>query len=414
MTSFHQLSAEQFERLAAGAGGVSGVDALRAAQLSKHLLLIGHLLRSWPGDPAERDTVATALDRARERSAERFADVIGAPLVGAWASIVARAVRHGTATRADFTQLGALAMVACAEAGVDAEAVAPVRDGSVVLPGVGAVPVAGRAETVVTVVDGAVTVRDGDPEATQPLRHLMSGHGGRRIRVGLDDLDPYRHGHHAPPTPRLSPAEVAQWQDLLDGAWRLLAERLPERADELAAGLRTLVPLVQLDQRSSKSATIRHAFGVFGLTRPPSPIDFAVTLVHEFQHSKLSAMLDLMPLTDPADDRRYFAPWRVDPRPLSGLLQGVYAFVGVADTWRALQGAEPTAEREFAEARLQVDHGLAAIERSGALTAAGRQLAARLRTVTDSMLAEPVRAEVAEAAELALRRTREQWLARNG
>ena len=53
-----------------------------------------------------------------------------------------------------------------------------------------------------------------------------------------------------------------------------------------------------------------------------------MTLVHEFQHSKLSAMLDLVPLTDPDDHGRYFAPWRVDPRPLAGLLQGVYAFVG--------------------------------------------------------------------------------------
>jgi len=63
-------------------------------------------------------------------------------------------------------------------------------------------------------------------------------------------------------------------------------------------------------------------------------------MVHEFQHSKL------------------WAPWRTDPRPLGGLLQGVYAFLGVADTWRAL-AARPAlgdlAMREFAEAREQVD-----------------------------------------------------------
>ena len=43
---------------------------------------------------------------------------------------------------------------------------------------------------------------------------------------------------------------------------------------------------------------------------PSTAAEFAVTLVHEFQHSKLSAMLDLKPLIDPADDRRYFAPWQ--------------------------------------------------------------------------------------------------------
>ncbi|MET0419178.1 MAG: HEXXH motif-containing putative peptide modification protein, partial [Actinoplanes sp.] len=195
-----------------------------------------------------------------------------------------------------------------------------------------------------------------------------------------------------------------------------LAEQAPERADELSAGLRTLVPLVQADPRASRSATIRHAFGVFGLTRPPSATDFAVTLVHEFQHSKLSAMLDLTPMTDPADNRVYFAPWRVDPRPLSGLLQGVYAFVGVADTWRSLRGVagvEETAEREFAEARLQVDRGLDAVERSRALTPAGERLAARMRATTDRLLAEPVSPAASRAAEATLQQIHNQWQSRN-
>jgi HEXXH motif-containing protein len=138
-----------------------------------------------------------------------------------------------------------------------------------------------------------------------------------------------------------------------------------------------------------------------------------VTMVHEFQHSKLSAVLDLMPLTDPAETGRYFAPWRTDPRPLAGLVQGVYAFAGVADTWRALRGVVPVAEARFAEARLQVDRGLSSVERSGALTPEGEVLAARLRAVTDAMLAEDVAPAVARAAEDTLERTREAWVERN-
>jgi uncharacterized protein len=139
-------------------------------------------------------------------------------------------------------------------------------------------------------------------------------------------------------------------------------------------------------------------------------------MVHEFQHSKLSALLDLVPLTDPADDGRYFAPWRVDPRPLPGLVQGVYAFAGVADTWRALRavdGPGGLAEREFAAARLQVDRGLSAVERSGGLTPEGQELAARLRVATDEMLAEPVDPAVARAAEESLDRTLRAWQERN-
>ncbi|MET8150793.1 aKG-HExxH-type peptide beta-hydroxylase [Actinoplanes sp. NPDC049668] len=35
-----------------------------------------------------------------------------------------------------------------------------------------------------------------------------------------------------------------------------------------------------------------------------------------------------------AHGRRYYVGWRDDPGPLSGLLQGLYAFAGVTDFWR--------------------------------------------------------------------------------
>ncbi|MEU4156497.1 HEXXH motif domain-containing protein [Actinoplanes sp. NPDC026670] len=407
-TTYHQLAPEQFDLLATGGGGASGVTALLTAQRSKHLMMIGYLLSNWPGPDGDR--LAATLD------AVRAADVLSAPLVGAWASIACRAVRHDSFARAEFTQLGAVLVVAGAATGIDVEAEVPVRDGLVALPGVGAVPVPGGDSTRAAARDGRITVDGGPAAGMLPVRYLTSAYGERTIRLGLDDLDPYRHGHHAPPAPRLSAGEVARWQRLLDEAWTLLAARAPERADELAAGLRTLVPLIDQDGQSSRSATLRHAFGAFGLTRPASPTEFAVTLVHEFQHSKLSAVLDLTTLSDPDDEQRYFAPWRVDPRPLAGLLQGVYAFVGVADTWRALRGDAASgalAEREFAKARLQVDRALDTVEHAGALTADGRRLATRLRTVVDGFLAETVTPAAAGEAEQALERTRQAWLTRN-
>ncbi len=229
----------------------------------------------------------------------------------------------------------------------------------------------------------------------------------------MDDIHPYRHGYHVPPANRLGNADLAVWQDRFEQAWALLARHLPQRADEMTAGLRTLVPLVQIESRSALSATLRHAFGVFGLTLPPTPHDFAVTLVHEFQHSKLSALLDLVALTDPGDGRRYFAPWRTDPRPLAGLLQGVYAFVGVADTWRALQGTVEVATARFAEARLQVDRGLTAVEESGALTGDGDRFVAGLRETADRLMAVPVPAVADAAARSRLARTYQAWREHN-
>jgi uncharacterized protein len=210
---------------------------------------------------------------------------------------------------------------------------------------------------------------------------------------------------------RLSAEEIKLWQATFEESWRLLADWLPDRAAELQVGLRTLVPLVR-DDNTARSATLRHAFGVFGLTRPATAADFAVTMVHEFQHSKLSAVLDLTRLTRPDDTGRYFAPWRTDPRPLPGLLQGVYAFVAVADTWRALRaapGIEQLAEKRFVAARLQVDRGLTAVESSGGLTAEGGQFVAGLRSATDVLLSEPAASATVRAAEAALAHTHRMW-----
>jgi HEXXH motif-containing protein len=60
--------------------------------------------------------------------------------------------------------------------------------------------------------------------------------------------------------------------------------------------------------------------------------------VHENQHIKLSVLLDQMPVTHQsitlASGTCRSAPWRLDPRPVIGLLQGIYAYLGVTGFWR--------------------------------------------------------------------------------
>jgi HEXXH motif-containing protein len=412
----HQLDSTAFDRLAAGRGGPDAIRDLRDAQLSRHLVLSRFLLGRWTDPGAGR--VRAMLEAARDAAPDRFAEVLGAPLVGGWTAIACRAVEQDPAATADIAYLGALALVACAAAGIDGEVPIPVHSGLAVLPGSGAIEAGDRNVVPARTTGGRIFVDGSAVPVTGtagwlPVRHLDADVAGLRLRVGLDDLDPYRHGHHVPPALRLTTAEVECWQKGFGEAWALLATRLPERAAEMTVGLRTLVPLIQTDRSSARSATIRHAFGVFGLTRPHRPADFAVTMVHEFQHSKLSALLDQVLLTDPDDERLYFAPWRNDPRPLAGLLQGVYAFYAVADAWRALRGAVADAEVRFAEARLQVDRGLVAIEGSDALTPAGTRFVAGLRRATDELLAEPVSAAADAAGRDTLARTHSAWTERN-
>jgi HEXXH motif-containing protein len=421
MTTYHELDADVFTALARGDGGPAAIAELQKAELSRHLILIGRLLNAWPGEPSERDAIEDTLDRARRAAPDRFAEVVGAPLVGSWTGIVTRAVGRGVADPSDFGQLAGIAAVAAAACGVPADLGVPVRDGVVSVPGIGAMT-AGDGPARLIAEDGRLIVDADGHRTVLSTEEPVPGFSAIRfltapgVRIPLDDVDPYRHGHHAPPANRLDDATFEQWQKLFAEAWSLLARHTPERAAELVAGLRTLVPLAQTDGRSARSATIRYAFGVFGLTLPPSASEFAVTMVHEFHHSKLSAMLDITPMTEPGDKSLHFAPWRLDPRPLAGLLQGVYAFVGVADTWRALRDEPEIAEeatRKFAEARINVDKGLRSVEISGKLLPDGVRLVRGLRERTDELLAVPLSDEVVRAAEQALSENLERWRDRN-
>ena len=47
------------------------------------------------------------------------------------------------------------------------------------------------------------------------------------------------------------------------------------------------------------SAAARQAFGAVGVARPDDGETLALLLIHEFQHVKLGAMLDLFELCDP-------------------------------------------------------------------------------------------------------------------
>ena len=118
------------------------------------------------------------------------------------------------------------------------------------------------------------------------------------------------------------------------------------------------------------------------MTTPADPARFAVTIVHEFQHSKLGALLDLVPLYAPAGTRRLRVPWRPDPRPVGNALQGVYAFMSVAEMWghlRADPDSAAEAERYFGAILGQVAEGLRALSAADEWTPAGLRFLAGMR-----------------------------------
>ncbi|MBM0204617.1 hypothetical protein JNW90_17175, partial [Micromonospora sp. STR1s_5] len=103
-------------------------------------------------------------------------------------------------------------------------------------------------------------------------------------------------------------------------------------------------------------------------------------LVHEWQHAKLGAVLDLYDLVEPGQGAPIRVPWRPDPRPPEGVLQGVYAHLAITQVWQSRaatdQGdASANAARFLAWTRDGADALLA----SRSLTAAGERFVGQLR-----------------------------------
>jgi uncharacterized protein len=200
----------------------------------------------------------------------------------------------------------------------------------------------------------------------------------------MEDPDPYRDCHQWSAAPRLTDDEFALWQRSFEDAWTEILQHHPAYAPALAAGLSVLMPLSAGPQGKDVSATARQAFGAVAAAMPADPVILALLLIHEFQHVKLGAVLDLYDLYDAADDRLFHAPWRDDMRPLEGLLQGTYAHLAVADFWRARREVTAGADSEVAGERSGFWHAhtcdaVDTLINSGSLTALGIQFVIQMR-----------------------------------
>ncbi|MFE1339736.1 HEXXH motif domain-containing protein [Streptomyces sp. NPDC058733] len=259
-----------------------------------------------------------------------------------------------------------------------------------------------------------------------PLRTLTARTCAGPVAVPLDDLDPYRDLDDPLPPARLEDAEAWAWQRVFEEAVALLdvpGGPGPGRIEP--ALIRAVVPYGRTAAAPPApptvpvSASSGDSYGGMVISRPSSPLALAETLVHEFQHSKLAALLHLFPLLDDDREERYYAPWRADPRHLTGLLHGAYAFTGVAGFWRdrlAATGDEAEAETagyHFALRRLQCRLVVRTLLTSGRLTPQGRALVAGLAATLDGWLREPVPPTALARARTAARLHRTEWRLRN-
>jgi HEXXH motif-containing protein len=419
-TEHHAMPLAQFEALARGGGGEDAIRQLVAAQRSKHIILVSAVASSARQGSHPDDGIAIAgrelLARVQQQDLAAADEVISYPSVGAWALHALQGDQ--TVPGARPSGLAPVAAAAAIRAGVDAEIEVPVINGTVMLPSLGAADAVGTTAMVYT---GAAEVRSGDLRVkARPgapgWRELRGAQAGS-LDVIIDDLDPFRMPTSVgEPAGRLTPPQVARLAASLRDAWAVLP---PASTAEIAAIVRVLVPY-QAPERGHVSESSPQAFGMVAMSRQPDKYTFAETLVHETQHLKLSALLELVPLTAPDDGRRYYAPWRADPRPASGLLQGAYAFLGVTGFWREQRRVAPElpvrqrAEAEFAHWRDGAALVAATLLDSGQLTAAGQAFAGEMSQVLAAWQRESVAGEALASARRKADRHLTRWHADNG
>jgi HEXXH motif-containing protein len=429
----HQLPADDFTALASGGGGPAVVEHLRGAQHSKHLMLLQvTAAAARRRDPASPEIAAflaarQLLAKVQETDPDAFGWLFGLPQIGGWAHDCLQ--REDQGLPPDFGYLASAAAAAGVRAGVPFELDAPVRDGTLALAGLGhfdgidgqswvRLRSDGELLTVgaLTTAPCAALVPDFGDAGPVPYWHGTPAARvtaeGQTWSVLLEGADRHLDRFARQMAAVLTAAEAANWRARLQGAWEVLVRHHRWAADSIAAGVCVLVPLTARSDVDMESATTPAAFGAIATSWPPDPVIMAEMLVHEFQHLKLCGLLDMVQLTRPCDELVY-AAWRTDPRPASGLLQGVYAHLGIARFWNVQRRAETEpdeifrAEVMFERWRSTIGPSAAALMRTGCLTEDGIRFVSMLRDEGQRLESEPVPAgATAVATDVAL----DHWL----
>lgn len=397
MISTYQLPEEVFAELADGGGGPATIRFLREAQRSKHLMLLYALAEAADGSGCPSASLAAfragyaLLSRIQSADPDAMAWLLGLPHLGGWAHDCLIRLEQGSPP--DLANFACIAAAASLRAGIGFELRLPVRNGRVLLPGLGYLRVDGQSSWVPLCSDGQwVTVgedlkvarehlvpddgsgHDSGPWHGTPLVRAIAD--GIQWEILLETADPYLDRYTLPMSEDLSAGEIERWRERIQVAWAMLVRHHNWAAGPIAAGVSVIVPLTPLQVTDLVSATTPAAFGAIATSWPPDPATMAETLVHESQHGKLCGLTDLLPLVEPGGDAVY-APWRQDPRPAGGLLQGVYAHLGITRFWQAQRDVETSpddilrAHVQFARWRTTIGIVTGTLLRTGCLTPAG-------------------------------------------
>jgi uncharacterized protein len=429
----HHLSRETFLDLARGLGGRQAIQQLTAAEYSKHLLLIRGVLdvaeKTRHYQVAEAREAYDLLAAVQDHHPAAVESVIKHPAVGAWAlRTLASLMGEEESGSGKPAELARLAAAAALMSGTDFSVSVPVDNNVLLLPSAGQILLPTHADSAeVHSVGRRISLDINGSRIVAPTRGLRDFRGWQAIRsiqlessgllfsLAVDDIDPYRMPT-ASPADRLTTSEFLIWKRRLADAWELLVRYHRPVATEVCAAIHVLTPL-RTPPSGIHSVTSHENFGALGMSLPSDALTAAVTIAHEVQHTKLMALLDQVTMTRD-DGRRFYAPWRSDPRPAGGLLQGAYAYLGVSGFWRRQRHIEDgdraiLAHAEFARWRKATKEVAEVLARSGALTREGHIFVSGILMTLQSWNTESVPAQALEIAKRNAAEHVKLWQLRN-
>jgi HEXXH motif-containing protein len=333
-------------------------------------------------------------------------DVLLDPCVGRWLVQAVTQLRMGgehPSVDLLFRHLGAIVAAIAQRSSQPFSVTVPSRDGYIALPTLGLVPSTSSPNAVISSIDDLV-----------PERTLTGECDGMTVQIRLAERDPFRPStslHVAP----LTDVEHERWQAVFQQAWELLVRDHMDYALEIKAGYRSITPLPYYELYRVRSTSSSDAFGGAEISYTDDPAQLAAALIHELRHSKLNALMHLRPLSTGPDPAVHRAPWRDDPRPLRGIIHGVYAFTGVSDFWRARCELGNATERRLAQFDYELwrRHVLDAIRTArdtGLLTESGAGLIDAIETRVSQWTA-PIDSDIVASVDHLLIQEQAMWRA---